>query len=82
MDDFTQTTQYCDPFSVLLVGKSGRIVRLLCPFRVLCVQTIGDISLNSFPTVEEVKMTEKDHLVYVINGRAYYHKYFRILLEF
>ena len=81
MADFIHSTKYCDPHSVLVVGNSGKIARLMCPFKVLCVHTIGDIPLNSYPTVEEVKMTELDQLVYILNGKAFYHSYFRILLE-
>jgi len=74
--------QHCDPFSILIINKSGRLRRLYTPFKVLCLLDIGSIKANMGVYIEEVATNDKDELVYLVAGIAYNHHYFRILAVF
>ena len=78
MNEDLASIHFCDPYSVLLIGSSGRITRLYCPFYVQCVDPVSGIAFKSVVIVEEVRMTEDDRLVYIIARRAYYHTNFHI----
>ena len=74
--------QHCDPFSILIVNRTGRLRRLYTPFKVVSLVDIGNIKANMGIYIDEVAATEKDDLVFIIAGIAYNHYHFRILAIF
>jgi len=75
-------SQFCDPHSILVINVSGKLRRLFCPFRVKCVKQVMNIPKGSWVIVEEVAMTPKDELIFIISGRPYAHAYFQIFIQF
>ncbi len=73
-------TQYCDSNSILVITLVGRIKQLWVPFKVICIEAVGDFPFESIVYVEEVFCNEKDQLVYFIWGKYFFHYYFRIIL--
>lgn len=71
---------YCGSNSVLVVNKTG-IFRLFCPFTAVCILNIEHYSMGQEITVSAVKMSFDFKLVYVIQGKGYYHSYFSIELQ-
>ena len=69
---------FCDPQCVIVITHDGRLLKIWCPFKVKCINPVDNIPLNSSLYVQEVRSTRQDQLVYVINGSAYFHYYFRI----
>lgn len=74
-----EINHYCSPDSLLIVDSHGMLVRIHCPFRVIVNQSVGDLHTGQLVSVMAVKMSLDLKLVYVIDGTAYYHHYFRIL---
>lgn len=65
--------------SILVVDMKGSLRRIYCPFNVICLVAFPDISEGEKVAVEAVKMTLSIKEVYIINGRAYFIIYFKIL---
>ncbi|RYG62473.1 hypothetical protein EON64_17805 [archaeon] len=70
-----------EPQSLLLVGPSGKTARLYCPFIAVCIHPVGTIQKLEPVTVTAVSTTTGRRLVYIIGGKAYYQRNFRILIE-
>lgn len=68
--------------SVLLVNAEGKLKKLYTPFRVTCTEPHGTLTVGTRVYVEEVFATEKDELVYMINGNSYLQKGFTISIQF
>ncbi len=65
--------------SILVIGRSGKLKRLYCPFKVVCLVNFPDIGKGEKVAVDAVKLTLEVKEVYIIKGVAYYIVYFRIL---
>lgn len=74
--------QHCDPFSILIVNRTGRLRRLYTPFKVVSLVDIGNIKADMGVYIEEVATSDKDELMYLVAGIAYNHYHFRILAIF
>ena len=68
--------------SVLLINPMGKIRRLYTPFKVVCIEAIHDIPINTSVFVDEVLNNDQDQLIYQINGVLYLYKYFQIGAKF
>jgi hypothetical protein len=68
----------CSNNSILVASKDG-IYRLFCPFKAICVKEVAIYSIGQEITVIEVKMDFSYKLVYIIQGKAYFHHYFKII---
>jgi hypothetical protein len=75
-----EISKYCDPLSMLVIGNNGQLIRIYCPFSVIVVQPVGNLEKGDIVYVQAVKVTLELRDVFIINGRAYYLFYFRILL--
>ena len=56
--------------------------RLYIPFKVLCIEPIEQIQVNSWLYVDEVFEDPDDKLLYKINGNLYAYKHFTIQINF
>ncbi len=65
--------------SILVIDIKGALRRIYCPFSVICLVTFPDISEGEKVAVDAVKMTLSVKDVYIINGKAYFIIYFKIL---
>jgi len=66
--------------SLLIIDKTGRLRKLYCPFKAICLVDFPDIIKGEKVSVDAVKMTVEVKEVYVIRGVHYYIIYFKILL--
>jgi hypothetical protein len=64
--------------SVLVVTSKRKLVRLYCPFKVICNFNVPPLVVNGEYDVEAVKMTLELKEVYIISGNAYFIWYFTI----
>jgi hypothetical protein len=71
---------YCDYNSVLVINAEGKLRQVFTPFRVLAINAEG-LSKQVY-IVDEVRTTDEDKLVYVINNTPYYHYNFIIDISF
>ncbi|MFI5360224.1 MAG: hypothetical protein ACHQYO_09285 [Halanaerobiales bacterium] len=47
-----------------------------------CVKQVMNIPKGSWVIVEEVAMTQKDQLVFIISGKPHSHTHFQIFIRF
>lgn len=74
---------YHDPWSILVINRSGQIRKLYTPFRVLCIKTVAhSLMKGAWVFVDEVKETSKNELVFVVAGQQFSHSHFRIQINF
>jgi hypothetical protein len=64
--------------SILIVTSRGKLIRLYCPFKVICKFNVPPLENNVEYDVEAVKMTLKLEEVFIIDGKAYFIWYFTI----
>jgi hypothetical protein len=75
-----EISNYCDPFSILVIVEAGRLLRIYCPFTVLTIESVGNYIKGDIVHVQAVKITPGLMNVYIIEGKAYHFYFFRILL--
>jgi hypothetical protein len=66
--------------SILIVLSTGRVKRLYCPFVVICNVEVSPFQRGGEYAVEAVKMTLQKQDVFIIEGRAYFVWYFKIIV--
>ena len=71
--------KYCKTDSILVIGKTGQLQRLQCPFEVLVISDVGELLKGLKCLVSAVKLDLQLIDVYVIRGKAYYFFNFRVL---
>jgi len=76
---FLEITQWCSPRSILVVNERGTLRRLNCPFTVVCLDPVGDLSEYGLYQVSSVKIAEDGKIVYDIGGGLYFHSAFKII---
>ena len=71
-----------DPNSILVMNIEGKIRRLYCPFRVVCMSALEGIPANTWVYVGLVTSSKTYSIIYHINGNAYPYYHFRIYIKF
>jgi hypothetical protein len=79
-DYILELMKHCDPLSILVIRDRGELIRLYCPFPAEVLLPVGNLEKGDIVAVEAVKLTLELRDVFIIEGRAYYLMYFRILL--
>lgn len=74
-----QIFRYCKIDSILVIGKSGQLQRLQCPFEVLVITDVGELTKGLICNVSAVKLDLTLIDVYIIRSKAYYYFNFRVL---
>ena len=75
-----EISKFCDPLSILVLDEKGQLLRIYCPFPVVVMKPVGGLDTGDIVYVQAVKLTLELKDVFIINGRAYYLFYFRILM--
>lgn len=63
----------------LLVYPETGLIRLHCPIKAQCIQSVNHIPPGAFVRIMGVSCTKEEPLLYLIDGRFYPHRYFKIL---
>jgi len=66
--------------SILVVLYDGKVKRLHCPFTVICIVDVPPLEVGNKYQVEAIKMTLKLQDVFIIEGKAYFVWYFKIIV--
>lgn len=72
--------KYCDDKSILVINSIGKLRRLYLPFRVSGKELRN--GKRYWYIVDAVMNTHADELVYIINGKPYFHHHFLIEINF
>lgn len=81
MDNNTKI-KYINPLSVLVINTQGFIRQVYTPFRVQCLQQTGQIPALAWVYVDCIYEDEKDRLLYLVGGRLYPYRCFRLRIQF
>lgn len=73
---------WVDPFSILVINQQGKIRKLYCPFRVLCIHPVDGIPAKTWCYVDRVAGHARERLLYDINGRELPYHHFEIYVQF
>ncbi len=71
-----------DPFQILVINQKGKLRKLKCPFRVMCVSSDQNVHANKFYYVDQVSDMGDNKICYLIGGQLYTHSLFRIFISF
>ena len=71
--------RYCKTNSILVINKTGQLQRLQCPFEVVVIANVGELTKGLICLVNAVKLDMTLIDVYIIGNKAYYFFNFRVL---
>ena len=71
--------KYCKIESILVINKTGQLERYDCPFEVLVMSDVGELTKGLICLVSAVKIDLSLVDVYIIRNKAYYFFNFRVL---
>lgn len=74
-----QSIQYLDPFSMLIIGENGKLMRLHCPFKVRCREPVTIYPAQTILQVEKVNLLPEDQIYYSICGKPFLSSLFEIV---
>lgn len=80
-NDIEELGKICSNQSILVIHNSGIIYRVFCPFKAVCIKSIGIYDIEQEVTVMAVKMSNNYKLVYIIQHKGYYHHHFMIITK-
>jgi|GEM_PF-1725651 hypothetical protein len=81
MEEKYQPYTVIDPFSLLVINRSGTLRRIFCPFWVRCKASTILFELSNLYVVDMVKSDMAENVVtYIINGQTVEHSNFEIIL--
>lgn len=67
------------PNDSLLVFPETGLIRLHCPIKAQCLRSINHIPSGALVRIVGVSCTKEEPLLYLIDGRFYSHRHFKIL---
>ena len=69
-----------DSKSVLVITSSGELSRIYCPFPVILIIKVEDLVVGDVYLVDAVKVSPSLDDVYIISGKAYLVRYYKIFI--
>ena len=72
-----ELSKVCSPNSILVINNTG-IYRLFTPFKATCIAKVSIYIVGQEVVVNAVKMDENYKIIYSINNKFFYHRYFII----
>jgi hypothetical protein len=72
-----EINRHTDPSSLLAVTLD-KLKRINTPFQVLCVRSIGNILKGTNVWVDSVHCSKSHTLIYMIGGKNYSYRFFRL----
>ena len=76
------SVHYCNANSILVVNGMGKLRVIYTPFKVVCKSSIGLMQVGTIVYVDEVHISARDEILYVISSNVYAHSYFTIMANF
>jgi hypothetical protein len=68
--------------SLLVINEQGKIRRIYTPFRVLCINSTGALTKNTWVYVQKIDINADLQLLYLITDIYYLYDSFRIYINF
>jgi hypothetical protein len=73
---------YVSDHSLLVINKKGLMRKLYTPFRARCYHSVGNIPAQSWVYIDGVYQDKTDRLLYLIAGKLYSYRCFRLQVLF
>jgi hypothetical protein len=67
-----------NPYSLMIVNRTGGMKRLYTPFRVQVQADIGNLSPDTWVYVDQVQEHDKHLIIYRVSTKWFPYKYFRL----
>jgi hypothetical protein len=71
--------KFCKTDSILVINNHGHLQRFQCPFEVIVITNVGELTKGLVCLVSAVKIDLNLIEVYIIRNKAYYFLNFRVL---
>ncbi len=76
MQEVSTYGEYVDDEGSCLFLTKYKLVRVTCPFKVVCIEAVGDLKVGDSVDVEEVLRGASNTITYCIKDRYYPHSHF------
>jgi hypothetical protein len=74
-----EINRYCSPNSILIIDRSGKLKRLVCPFAVMTLPFFPVSTIKGVTMVDAVKLSQDLLMVYRVDKVLYPYYYFIII---
>ncbi|MFT6638395.1 MAG: hypothetical protein ACJAYP_000972 [Flavobacterium sp.] len=78
--ELAETLKYSSPRVLYIITWNNLLKKLFCPFKVVVIQSVGELYFGEEVFVEEVKVDMELRTVYIIRGKAYHYFNFEIII--
>jgi len=79
--NLAEQLKYSSNDCLLIVTWDNQLKKLNTPFKVLVLNAVGSLNMGEIVSVNQVKVTKKLIIVFVIDGCAFYYYHFDIIVE-
>ena len=79
--EIAELLKYSSPKELYIITFDDVLIKLICPFKVVVLVNIGELTSGKIAIVEKVKITYQLITVFEINGKLYYYYYFDFVLD-
>ena len=79
--EIAELLKYSSPKELYIITIDDVLIKLRCPFKVVVLVSVGELTSGKIAIVEKVKITYQLITVFEINGKLYYYYYFDFVLD-
>ena len=79
--ELAELLKYSSSNELYVVTYNNLLKLLVCPFKVIVLNSVGNMKTNEIVWVEQVKVTRDIKTVFVIKGKAYFYFHFEIIVN-
>jgi hypothetical protein len=79
--EIAELLKYSSPKGLYIMTIDDVLIKLICPFKVVVMVSVGELISGKIAIVEKVKITYQLITVFEINEKLYYYYYFDFVLD-
>lgn len=79
--DIAKLLKYSSPYELYVVDENNTLIKLKCPFKVIVIESVGELMFGEIAIVEKVKITYQLITVFEISDKLYYYFYFDFVFD-
>ncbi|WP_298883673.1 hypothetical protein [uncultured Polaribacter sp.] len=81
MKDLAEELSYSSSDSIYVVTWDNALKQVFTPFKTVVLTNIGLLLKGEIVSVDQVKVTLQLKIVFIVEGRAYYHFHFGFIID-
>ena len=78
--ELAEVLKYTSPNIIYVVTWNNVLKKILCPFKVMVLQDVGNLKIGDVDLVEAVKVDLSLKTIFMIDNQAYYYHNFHIII--